>query len=786
MGATGFVAYTAVRRRWARVVALSVLVAVAGGVVTAAVLGSERSRTSLERFIADTNAADAGVFVQDQDEFDALVDVPGVAMMSRFSLLAFVPSLVVERDDVFLPMLGSHDGRFPYEMNRYRVMSGRMPEPDSIDEIALHEATAQLLGVEVGDDIDLLGYTPDDVELILGDEDGAASPSGPTVTMEVAAVVRDPLDVVVRADDIVVTPLTAAFTERYRREVGSIGEGAFFVLDPGTDVEAFTETVRRRLPDAEVEVWIGGTPVAATGFGPTLDVIGDGLDVLALVVAVAGVILIGQALFRTAVTARDEVDTLGVLGLDRRSRILALAVPGVVVALVGSLGTVILAWALSARFPVGIARRAEPSPGAEWDFGIVVGAAATFLMVTGLSSASARLATRAGRRPAGPPRLTASRFGPVTRVVASGSAVLGRSTRAAVAIGGMAVAAALVFASSMDHLLDSPRLYGWGFDAAVVAETSNPTLLRDGVDVAADPAVADVALAIFQIRVDVDGSPAFAYAIGDGTGTIEPTVAKGRPPRLDDEVAVGRETMHRIGVSVGDEVVIDAGNGPTAFGVVGQAVIPVSADGGRVGSGVAMTTHGAGRLGLDLDDPCSTDDSCYRQVVVRWADGADLVSASDRMLAAGSADFPTPEPPAEVARLREVEGMPWVVAGLLTLLAGAATVHAIVITVHRRRRDLAVLRALGVTSRQARRAVTTHVALLVAGAGILGAVLGVAIGRWVWHEVAGSIGVAAVPVIPVLVLVLLPLAVVVLAEAAALIPARSAARVRPAETLRTE
>lgn len=100
MGATGFVAYTAVRRRWVRVVALSVLVGVLGGVATAAVLGAERSRTSLDRFIADTNAADARIFVAGSIGVAAVPVVPVlvlVLLLLEVVVLAEAASLIPAR-----------------------------------------------------------------------------------------------------------------------------------------------------------------------------------------------------------------------------------------------------------------------------------------------------------------------------------------------------------------------------------------------------------------------------------------------------------------------------------------------------------------------------------------------------------------------------------------------------------------------------------------------------------------------------------------------------------------
>ena len=611
------------------------------------------------------------------------------------------------------------------------------------------------------------------------------SPSGPTVDMQVAAVVRDASDVVNRAADRVATTVSPAVYERYGAEVGSFGEGAFFTLAPGADVASFTAHVIQRSPDVDIERWTGSASVAETGFGSTLEVIGNGLLIIAAVVAFAGILTVWQWFARAQVDRRPEDAVLERLGLDRRHRIVARLVPGVVVAVCGAVGAGALALALSARFPVGVAARAEPHPGIDPDGRIIVGMVLTFLVVA--ASAAAATVVRAGRRVPWRVgrRLVPAQLGPGALVVASDRRAVVPSTRLAVTVGALAITAALVFSASLRHLESSPRLYGWGFDSAVSSEDFDAPVLQAGAAVADDPAVREVGQAMFQVALEIDGAPVYGAAIGDGTGTIGPVVARGRAPRAADEVAVGRETLHQIGRSVGDDVTITSGDSRATFRIVGQAVVPVSSDGGRVGDGVAMTTAALPRLGLDLNDGC-VQESCYRQLVVRWQDGADVAAAHARLTVPGSPSFEQPVAPAEVERLTEVDAMPWIVAALLALLASYAMVHAITLIVIRRRHDLAVFRALGGTARQLRWGVAVHIVVVVGWAAAIGTVLGLVAGRTLWRVVADAVGVVPAPTVPVLWLLALPVAVVVVAELAALVPARSASRARAALSLRSE
>ena len=602
MDVVGFLVRTQLRRQWRRVVALSVLVALVGGVVIASTLGAERSRTSLSRFVDAVDAADIGLFVGAQEELDPVADHPDIVRMARFSLPALFPTAVLESDDVFIPFAAFTGGEIPYEFNGYRVLQGRMPDAGAATEIALDESTATLLDVEVGGRVEMAMFTPEELEQVFGYGDLPASYE--TIEMDVVAVMRDPLDVIARPTDIVVTPLTPAAAEQFA-DLGSIGEGAFVGLRDGADVEAFTTDVAEVAPEAEIERWIGGTEVSDTGFGSTLDLIANGLLAVAVVVGVAGLVAVGQAFARAASASQAEDGTLEALGLGRRRRRLVRAAPSFAVVGVGAVGAGVVALAVSPRFPVGVARRAEPDPGVDLHPGILLGAVLVLVAGCAVATASTAFSGRRHRFAVARGIGTLPTRDPVARVVGSGNAALARSTQAAVAFGGLAVAAALVFAASLGQLLDSPRQYGWSFDAAVVSETNNATTVDEGVDVAADPAVAEAAEALFQIQVSVDDVPSLGYAIGVGSGSIEPVVARGRAPAAGDEVALGRETLRQVGVDIGDDVTIDGGAGPATFRVVGQAIIPVSADGGRVGNGATFVTQALPALGVDGPMPAS-------------------------------------------------------------------------------------------------------------------------------------------------------------------------------------
>jgi ABC-type lipoprotein release transport system permease subunit len=127
-----------------------------------------------------------------------------------------------------------------------------------------------------------------------------------------------------------------------------------------------------------------------------------------------------------------------------------------------------------------------------------------------------------------------------------------------------------------------------------------------------------------------------------------------------------------------------------------------------------------------------------------------------------------------------------VLAAFLALLGVAALGHALVTAVRRRRHDLAVLRAIGFRPRQSAACIFWQ-AMTVALVGIvIGLPLGIVVGRLSWRWVADSTPLLYVPPLAVLAVVLAAPAAIVLASVLAALPARQAARVRPAEVLRTE
>ena len=123
---------------------------------------------------------------------------------------------------------------------------------------------------------------------------------------------------------------------------------------------------------------------------------------------------------------------------------------------------------------------------------------------------------------------------------------------------------------------------------------------------------------------------------------------------------------------------------------------------------------------------------------------------------------------------------------LLAALALLAVVHALGNTVTRRRRDLALLKALGFRRGQIRAAMAWDATTLAVVGLIVGIPSGLLVGRVAWRLVADGLGVAPVVTTPALGVLLTIPGAIVLVNAAALLPARAAARTVPSVALRAE
>lgn len=770
-GALSYLVRIELRQRARSIALLALLVAIVVGTVLTSVAGARRTRTAFDRYLGEVNTFDALVLVEGAPiapERVAEADSVEAAVGLRWFLA--VPEAA---GDGFFPMFVPDDPRIPEEYLRVPVVAGRLPNPDEPREVALGERTARRLGVHAGQSLPMESYTPAQIE----DPDSFGDPQGPQLNLDIVGIVRDPGDVAGRETDLDPTVLTPAFAAAYEGEIGLFGTGMFVDIKANASIEDLA-TDLEQLGQFELDSLLGREALRDQ-VDPTLASMANGLRTMALVTALVGAVAVVQALARGATDRSADHPELRALGIGRSTLLSRLSIPSAAAAAVGIVAGCAASIPASALLPIGVARRAEPDPGIAVDGAVLAGGAggAALLLaaaIVGVAVSALHRERQAIHRSARPSALATRMAGvgaPVS--VVSGLRLAldpGRGLRAtpvraamgATALGAVGVLATVVFGSSLHHAVVTPAVYGWGWDAALAGADGDQ--VSDGmVDeraLIADESFAAVAEFVHDLEVTVDGAPARTAVLEDRRGHTSFVVVEGAEPLGPDEVAVGGRTLDQL--ELGDALDVSAGGPAQSLEVVGVVALPVGVDGGSSSSGLAMSHLAAEAIGFT--GSCDGDVACSRNYAVTAAAGVDALAAARRHGTPDVVEVARPSPPSEVARLTAVEDLPRLLAALLGIIAIVAVTHAATVTVRQRRRDLALLRVLGFSSRQLRRVVTVQVAVLALGGSVLGAVIGVVVGRQAWAAVADGVPLPVVITVSPVAIIGVPLAIVALSH----------------------
>ncbi|WP_327251150.1 ABC transporter permease [Streptomyces sp. NBC_01244] len=279
------------------------------------------------------------------------------------------------------------------------------------------------------------------------------------------------------------------------------------------------------------------------------------------------------------------------------------------------------------------------------------------------------------------------------------------------------------------------------------------------------------ARALTQVGLVGYTQPAFGNFYRGSSSPAEAFV-EGRPPSGPGEIAAGPAFLTERGLAVGDRVTLEANGRRAAATVVGQLI---DSDARALES----TWETLGQL---------APDSSPVEYTVRLAPGADARAYAD---AVDSAD---PGLHAEVVNSAKVNAATTTVIGfssvfsvMLTLVASLGVFNTVLLNTRDRRRDLGMLKSIGMTPRQ----VVAMTVTSVTGLGLVGGLLGIPLGIVAHRLVVDNVGIVAFPEsmkdvwhAPQLAGMLC--AGIAIAVLGALIPARSAARTTIAAALHTE
>jgi hypothetical protein len=347
--------------------------------------------------------------------------------------------------------------------------------------------------------------------------------------------------------------------------------------------------------------------------------------------------------------------------------------------------------------------------------------------------------------------------------------------------------AALTFGAGLGWVVSEPGVYGLTWDASVVGPSDTGSLERELSALAENDDVRAVA-ALSVVPMRLGGGPLQTYGLEPFASRSFMTVLDGRAPQRADEVLVGSETLDRLGRHVGDTLTAEGlqGGRPRELTVVGRGVFPQlvhpglpDSDTGAYNDFALLTQEGSANFAADAGG------EYFSLALVRWAPGVDGRAATRRLERDG-AEVQVVGRPARIVNLARVDAFPSAVAAFLVLVAAIAAGHALVTSVRRRSRDLAVLKTLGFVGSQLRATVAWQATTLAAVGLVLGVPAGLVIGRSAWAFVARRLGIDDHVPVPWLAIALAVPAAFVVANLIAAVPGRRAARTRPALVLRSE
>lgn len=823
--------------RWRAWLGLALLVGIGAGVVIAAAAGARRTDSAYPRFLRDQRAFDVVAFPLCPGPEDLApgeapkeCDVTTIARLPQVRDSAIVSNLSADvrtaagrslqpgGDPTYtgpgeVSVLGSADGRFGRAINRRHVLEGRLPHDDAPDEVALSKALAERAGVHVGDTLRarFAVSAPGEPRVrhrlrVVGIEVSpfeVEPPSGAylAVVHVSPALLRLASAESLRVDRGLVLRLVGGdrSVEALRREITSLPTGAVIAFRQADQAKAVERAIRPHVL---------------------------ALALLAALAGLAVVAVFGAALARQAWVESAGYPTLWALGLRRRQLVGLTVARAAAVGLLAAPAAVLTAFLLSPLTPIGLARDAEPRPGLAVDrVALGLGLVLTLALVVALVLWPAWRIARAagargdagtlGRRPSAvAAAMTVAGFPPAATVGArmaletgGRGAVPVRTGFLGVTAGVLALGAALGFSASLDHLLVTPRLVGFSWDAVAFFgddKPADPDALTRRLEQI--PGVAGATPGTFFFRAPF---PDHALLLGPrrmsvfllaiGPGVVRPSVIDGRAPVAPGEILLGTETLDELGLDIGDTVraggQVGESDRPDAFQetsarlrIVGTGVVPFGSGdretAGRLGRGAVMTVPGLHRL-----NPVALADVRY----VRFEPGAarrTVVAALRREVAAGrlAGVFAGRDPLAAegILDIEQIDELPLLLAGIVAVVAAGVLAHVLVTSARARRRDLAVLRALGFRRRQVRSSLAWQATTIAAVALVVGLPIGIVLGRWGWRIYARSIGVVPEPAVAWLTVAVAVGGALVVANVVAAWPGRAAARTPAATVLRSE
>jgi putative ABC transport system permease protein len=813
--------------------ALTLLDRVSVGLDRLAAAGAERADLIVEGEVAYESALEQTRRLVPASIAPSLEGIDGIAAVTpRIEEVTII--LGADGDPVVSPGLSEQPlgSNWPEDdqMSPYRFVGDGRP-PTGPGEVVIDERSARTAGVEVGDDVVIVGKAevrPYEVVGIVSTEQGEL-PRGSSL---------------------------ALFSTDEARSLFANPDNDNRVairLEPGADPEQVAAAVRAVLPaGAEVVDGVTGAQHRQESINRSFTLVRVLITGFALLALVVGMVTVANSLTLLYAERRRTFAALRLVGARQRQLLVAALVEAAGLAVVasligvplglllgrliegaiGALGTSIpvggsivslpalagavvigvVATVLAAVVPAARACRVSPieavaespsAPTVPWSVrlanaGLVglgavvllaglmllgdvavptaIGAAVGVVVVGGvfvLLPTVLSLAVAGGIRlvPTKPAALSRIGARDAVRNRARTAATTGALLLATAVVAGLAVFLAS-FASSVDGDVDRLIRSDLVVDSGTFTRGGLPSDLL--VDLAELPEVA--AVSGWQVgRVNADSLPLRVTGV-DGTSidaVLDPGWTPGSAERIGpDGIALEQATAEQLGVAVGDTVAITFTSGG-----VEQLQVEGTYTQGSLLLGEAMLDRGT----LLRQVPASVD---IAALVALAEDTPEAVAAVDDLAAEYGVESVLAPDEFVSSRSELLDGFQRVIQWMLlfTLLqALVGVVNTLLLSVGERRREFGLLRATGASRDQLLRLVLIEGLSFAAVGTALGLVVGV-LGAVAAVRALASYGISTVAV-PVGVLVVTALAAMVLGVAAAIVPARWAAAVPPLQAV---
>ena len=811
------------KQYWRITLVVTVIAGLLGAVALGALAGARRTESAYGRYLRSVRASDVFVDVPGPllPVIRAVEREPGALSTAAWIGLNAEPVIRGRRDDSFLTdaISGSLDGEF-YRQDKLTVLAGHLPPAHATSELVLTPAMARTFHLAVGDH---MTWEFNQGKFVNGLPTQAQPRPAGRVTFLVAAIADVPPALVDQFDDTPTAILPPAATARFLDGEFQFGWVAMRLRGGDAGVPA----LQRRLAGLARSVLrtyhypLGFTirrmAVVQHEAQQAIEPQALALAVLGGLAGLALIVLMAQGLAQLLSRSAADAPMLRVMGASRSEAALAAGAFGGVAVLGALLIAIGGAIAISPLAPVGPVRRYDPVRGAQADWLVLGGGSATLLVLLAVLLAwLAWRAVRAAREfpPARPSAVVsaANRAGlPVTAVTGIRQA-LGhgsgrprapvRATLAGAVVAVTALVTTLVFGASLTSLVTHPRKYGWNWTVLIQAQGGwgNWTPATIGRLVSHQPGVTGWSEFGFA-QLGIRGTEVPTMGIDRHTGAVEPPTTSGHPLMGHNQIEFGSVTMRQLGLRIGDQVRVGSYSRPLT--VVGTVTLP--------SFGVILTDHVSLGRGALMDErtllavqglPENPTASQYHTSVsgpsypsaaaIDVSPHADASALAARITTANPDGTPGgtyqlgPQRGAPVLNASQMGSQPLALATGVAAAAVLALGLTVLASVRQRRRELALLKALGLRSRQLRAVVAWQTSITLVVATAVGVPLGLVAGRWAWASFANAIGVVPTPVVPQLSLVAGAAALLVAGNLLASGPAVIAARIPPATTLRAE